>query len=73
MKSCRESKTVQYGVQFHPPWGCERRRKAKAGVSSRGLKGHGLILGRERSFLAGRGVGDRYPMDHDSKPLFDFN
>jgi hypothetical protein len=49
---CRESKVVQYGVQFHPPPGRERRRKARAGLSSRGLKAH-----TRRTWQRNSGIG----------------
>ena len=35
---CRESKTVQYGVQFHPPPDRESRRKAEVGFCPCGLQ-----------------------------------
>jgi hypothetical protein len=42
---CRESKIVQYGVQFHPPSGRQSRRKAGVKLQPRGPSAHETMIG----------------------------
>ena len=44
---CRESKTVQYGVQFHPPSGRQGSRKAGVKLQTRGPSAHEIVIGTQ--------------------------